>query len=148
MQTEFNKFEEKVDMKFVNSREELLQVNSKLNTPELQRTDKLTTELDKFQAYREKKFVHFNEELTDFKSTVTEQLDTKFKLVDDKFKILETNILSRVDFFEYSVNVRMDCIDDKIKFWMIKCIRYMTNLSNKMKKLISCKVNLILNMPP
>ena len=35
-------------------------------------------------------------------------------MVDYNFKTLETNILSRVDFFENSVNVRMDCIDDKI----------------------------------
>ena len=114
MQTEFSKFEEKVDLKFVNLRGELLQVDSKLNTLQLQLTDKMTTELNKFQAYIDNKFVHFNEELTDFKSTVTEQLDAKFKLVNDNFKTLETNILSRVDFFENSVNVRMDGIDDKI----------------------------------
>ena len=35
-------------------------------------------------------------------------------MVDDNFKTLETNILSRVDFFENSENVRMNCIDDKI----------------------------------
>ena len=74
----------------------------------------MTTELDKFQAGIDKKFIHFNEELTDSKSSVIEQLDTKFKLVDDNFKTLETNILSRVDFIENSVNIRMDCIDDKI----------------------------------
>ena len=114
MQTEFNKFEEKVDLKFVNLRGELLQVDSKLNTLQLQLTDKMTTELNKFQADIDNKFVHFNEELTDFKSTVTEQLDAKFKLVNDEFNALETNLLSRVDIFENSVNVRMDCIDDKI----------------------------------
>ena len=114
MQTEFNKFEEKVHLKFVNLRGELLQVDSKLNTLQLQLTDKMTTELNKFQADIDKKFVHFNEDLTDFKSTATEQLDAKFKLVDDDFNALETTILSRVDIFENSVNVRMDCIDDKI----------------------------------
>ena len=35
-------------------------------------------------------------------------------MVNDEFNALETNILSRVDIFENSVNVRMDCIDDKI----------------------------------
>ena len=35
-------------------------------------------------------------------------------MVDYNFKTLETNIQSRVDFFENSVNVRMDCIDDNI----------------------------------
>ena len=114
MQTEFNKFEEKVDLKFVNLRGELLQVDSKLNTLQLQLTDKMTTEMNKFQADIDNKFVHFNKELTDFKSTVTEQLDAKFKLVNDDFNALETNLLSRVDIFENSVNVRMDCIDDKI----------------------------------
>ena len=114
MQTEFNKFEEKVDLKFVNLRGELLQVDSKLNTLQLQLTDKMTTEMNKFQADIDNKFVHLNEELTDFKSTVTEQLDAKFKLVNDDFNALETNILSREDIFENSVNVRMDCIDDKI----------------------------------
>ena len=114
MQTEFNKFEENVDLKFVNLRGELLQVDSKLNTLQLQLTDKMTTEMNKFQADIDNEFVHLNEELTDFKSTVTEQLDAKFKLVNDDFNALETNLLSRVDIFENSVNVRMDCIDDKI----------------------------------
>ena len=35
-------------------------------------------------------------------------------MVSDDFNALETNILCRVDIFENSVNVRMDCIDDKI----------------------------------
>ena len=35
-------------------------------------------------------------------------------MVDDNFKTLETNILCQVDFFENSVNVGLDCIDDKI----------------------------------
>ena len=48
MQTEFN--EEKVDLKFVNLREELLQVDSKLNMLLLQLTDKMTTELYKLRA--------------------------------------------------------------------------------------------------
>ena len=72
MQTEFNKFEEKVDMKFVNLRGKLLQVDSKSNTLQLQLTVKMTTELDRFQTDINNKFVHLNEELTDFKSTVTE----------------------------------------------------------------------------
>ena len=55
------------------------------NTLQLQLTDKMTTELDKFQAEIDKKFVHFNEELTNFKPTVAEQLDAKFKLVEDNF---------------------------------------------------------------
>ena len=98
----------------MNWRGELLQVDSELNTFQLQLTDKMTTEMNKFQADIDNKFVHFNEELTDFKSTVTEQLDAKFKLVNYEFNALETNLLSRVDIFENSVNVRMDCIDDKI----------------------------------
>ena len=102
MQTEFNKFEEKVYLKFVHLRGELLQVDYKLNMLQLQLTDKMTTELDKFQADIDKKFVYFTEELTAFKSTVTEQLDAKFKLVDANFNTLETNISSRVDFFEKS----------------------------------------------
>ena len=76
-----------------------MQVDSKLNTFQLQLTDKMTTELNKFQADIDKKFAHFNEELTDFKSTVTKQLDAKFKLFDDDFNALETNLLSRVDIF-------------------------------------------------
>ena len=46
----------------MNLRGELLQVDSKLNTLQLQLTDQMTTELDKFQADIDKKFVCFNDE--------------------------------------------------------------------------------------
>ena len=58
------------------------------------------------------------DELTNFRSTVIQEIDTKsdvkFKSVDEKFQNLETNIINRVEFIEMSVNNRMDCIDEKI----------------------------------
>ena len=81
---EFNKFEEKVDLKFVNLRGELLQVDSKLNTLQLQLTDKMTTELDQFQTDIDNKFVHLNEELTDFKSTLTKMPNSYWLMITSK----------------------------------------------------------------
>ena len=80
----------------------------------------MTTELNKFQADIDKKFVHFNVELTDFKSTVTDQLDSKFKLVDDDFNALEMNILSRVDILKILLMLGWIALMTKLTFWMIK----------------------------
>ena len=61
-------------------------------------------------------------EFANFRSTVTEHLDIKLQLIDVKlsdavisrFTTVETNILNRKEFFEISVNGRMDCLDGNV----------------------------------
>ena len=96
MQTEFDKFEGKMDLKFVKLRGEVMEVSEKFTDLQSAMTD----------------------ELTNFRSTVIQEIDTKldvkFNSVDEKFENFETNIINRVELFEMSVNSRMDCIDDKV----------------------------------
>ena len=96
MQTEFDKFEGEMDLKFVKLRGEVMQVSEKFTDLQSAMTD----------------------ELSDFRSTVIQEIDTKldvkFNSVDEKFENLETNIINRVEVFEMSVNSRMDCIDEKV----------------------------------
>ena len=96
MQTEFEKFEGEMDLKFVKLRGEVMQVSEKF-------TDLQSAMID---------------ELSNFRSTVIQEIDTKldvkFNSVDEKFENLETNIINRVELFEMSVNSRMDCIDEKV----------------------------------
>ena len=96
MQTEFDKFEGEMDLKFVKLRGEVMQVSEKFTNLQSAMTD----------------------ELSNFRSTIIQEIDTrldvKFDSVDEKFENLETNIISRVEVFEMSVNSRMDCIDEKV----------------------------------
>ena len=96
MQTEFDKFEGEMDLKFVKLRGEVMQVSEKFTDLQSAMTD----------------------ELSNFRSTIIQEIDTrldvKFDSVDEKFENLETNIISRVEVFEMSVNSRMDCIDEKV----------------------------------
>ena len=58
------------------------------------------------------------DELSNIRPTIIQEIDTRldveFNSVDEKFENLETNIISRVEVFEMSVNSRMDCIDEKV----------------------------------
>ena len=96
MQTEFDKFEGEMDLKFVKLRGEVMQVSEKFTDLRSAMTD----------------------ELSDFRSTVIQEIDAKldvrFNSVDEKFENLETNIINQVEVFEMSVNSRMDCIDEKV----------------------------------
>ena len=96
MQTEFDKFEGELDLKFVKLRGEVMQVSEKFTDLQSAMTD----------------------ELSNFRSTIIQEidsrLDVKFNSVDEKFENLETNIIGRVELFEMSVNSRMDCIDEKV----------------------------------
>ena len=87
------------------------------------------------------------DDLTNFRSTVIQEIDTKsdvkFKSVDEKFQNLETNIINRVELFEMSVNNPMDCIDEIINIPNDKVDEIHTQVKELDHRMGTLKIRLI-----